>query len=214
MSNINEEYIDEYIRNLVPDRNELLTELEKYADENHVPIIEPEVGQFIKTIIRTKRPKRVLELGTAIGYSGIHILESSDSIEQLVTMEIREDIANIALENFKKANLEDKVELMVGDACELLPTVDSKFDLIFIDAAKGQYNLFFKEAQRLLNDDGIIICDNILFRGMVATDELVIRRKKTIVKRLRTFLKDIMETEGYTSSILPIGDGIAIILKG
>lgn len=214
MSNINEEYIDEYIRNLVPDRNELLTELEKYADENHVPIIEPEVGQFIKTIIRTKRPKRVLELGTAIGYSGIHILESSDSIEQLVTMEIREDMANIALENFKKANLENKVELMVGDACELLPTVDSKFDLIFIDAAKGQYNLFFKEAQRLLNDDGIIICDNILFRGMVATDELVIRRKKTIVKRLRTFLKDIMETEGYTSSILPIGDGIAIILKG
>lgn len=214
MSNINADYIDEYLRGLIPPRSELMTELEAYAEEHHVPIIEPEVAQFLKTLLQLRRPKRVLELGTAIGYSGIQILSSSDSVEELVTMEIREDMAEIAMDNFRRANLSDKVEIMVGDAVELLPTINSVFDCIFIDAAKGQYNIFFEEAIRLLADDGIIICDNVLFKGMVASDSLAIRRKRTIIKRLRTFLDHIMNLEGYTSSIIPIGDGVAIILKG
>lgn len=212
MSNINEEYIDEYIRDLLPEKEEL-KELEEYAEKNHVPIIEPEVAQLIRVILKMNRPKNILEIGTAIGYSAIVMSNNTSKETKITTIERRSDMVKLAEENIQKYNYGHKVEVLEGDAIEILPTLKGKYDFIFLDAAKGHYMDFFTEAIRLLNHGGVIVSDNVLFKGMVASDELVIRRKKTIVKRLRAFLEYINKIEGYTSSVIPIGDGLAITYR-
>lgn len=211
MSNINEEYVEGYIRDLTPKRSAFLEELETYAEENHVPIIEPEVGQVLKTLLRIHKPKKILELGTAIGYSSIMMASEIDV--EITSIERRADMVALSRENIEKANLSDKITVLEGDAEEILGSLEDKYDFIFLDAAKGQYKYFFDSAVLNLNKAGIIVSDNVLFKGMVASDELVIRRKKTIVKRLREYLEYINSLEGYTSCVLPIGDGLAITYK-
>ncbi len=131
----------------------------------------------------------------------------------ITTIERREDMIALALENISKSDYQKNISILQGEAEEILPNLKEQYDLIFIDAAKGQYLEFFNQALKFLNPHGMIVCDNVLFRGMVASDSLVIRRKKTIVKRLRSFLKYINEIEGYSSCIVPIGDGVALIYK-
>ena len=213
MSKVVYEYVEEHIRSLIPKNDELLSSMREYANINHIPIVEEETEKFIKFIIEIKRPKKVLELGTAIGYSAISFTENS-TVENFKTVEIREDMVKIARENIKNKNLEDKIEIINMDAYEfLLSMQDEKFDIIFIDAAKGQYEKYFNLAVNHLNKSGIIICDNVLFRGMISNQDLVVRRKITIVKRLRKFLKYISESDIYTSSIVPIGDGVILIKR-
>ncbi len=212
MGHINEEYIDEYIRHLLPIKEEL-KELEKYAEENHIPIIQPEVAQLIRLLVKMNKPKNILEIGTAIGYSAIVMGESSPDESKITSIEIRNDMVGLSEENIKNHKYNHKIKVLQGDAIEVLPGLQGKYDFIFLDAAKGHYMEFFTESMRLLESGGIIVSDNVLFRGMVASDKLVIRRKKTIVKRLREFLHYINEIEGYTSSIIPIGDGLAITYK-
>lgn len=212
MTNINYEFIEEYIRNLIPEKDEFLKKLREYANINHVPIIEEESEEFLKFLISIKKPKKILELGCAIGYSSI-VFARNDFVESVKTVEIREDMQNIALENIKRASLNGKIEVYLDDAYNFLCNSKDYFDMIFIDAAKGQYEKYFDEALRLLNRDGIIICDNVLFKGMIANDELVNRRKITIVKRLRKFLKNIKEDKNFISSVVPIGDGILLIRR-
>ena len=213
MSKVVYEYVEEHIRSLIPKNDELLSSMREYANINHIPIVEEETEKFIKFVIEIKRPKKVLELGTAIGYSAISFTENS-TVENFKTVEIREDMVKIARENIKNKNLEDKIEIINMDAYEfLLSMQDEKFDMIFIDAAKGQYEKYFNLAVNHLNKSGIIICDNVLFRGMISNQDLVVRRKITIVKRLRKFLKYISESDIYTSSIVPIGDGVILIKR-
>lgn len=212
MSKVSYEYIEDYLRSLYKTKSDLLSELREYAEENHVPIIEEECEEFYNFLINTTKPKKILELGTAIGYSAISF-SMNESVERLVTVEINEDMVKIAEENIKKSGLEDKIEIIHSDAYEYLVESSDTFDFIFIDAAKGQYEKYFDEAIRLLNRDGIIVCDNVLFRGMIANQELVKRRKITIVKRLRKFLKDIKDDDRFYSSIVPIGDGALLIRR-
>lgn len=212
MGHINEEYISEYIRDLLPER-EQLEELEKYAEENHIPIIEPEVAQLIRLLLRMNKPKNILEIGTAIGYSAIVMAKNTAKDSKITSIERRSDMVELAEANIKIHNFPHKIEILEGDAMEILVGLKDKYDFIFLDAAKGHYMEFFTESIRLLETGGIIVSDNVLFKGMVASDKLVIRRKKTIVKRLREYLKHINEIEGYISSIIPIGDGIAITYK-
>lgn len=209
MSNINYNYIDEFIRKNLKSQNEFLKALETESLENFVPIISPEVGQFLRFLIELKKPKSILEIGTAVGYSSLVMLDESKEIKRLVTMEKNPEMAEIALKNFKKAG-EDRVELILGDAYEEMKNLDEKFDFIFIDAAKGQYKKYFDLGKDLLNEDGLVVCDNILFKGMVANDELVHKRVKTIVRRLREFISYVMELEDFQSSLLPLGDGILV----
>lgn len=213
MSNINNSYIEDYIRALLPEKEDAYKAMEKYAEENHIPIIEPEVAQFLTVQLKIIKPKRILEIGTAIGYSALTFAKALDGDCTITTIERRADMINLALENITASGYEKNINILQGEADEILPNFKDVFDLIFIDAAKGQYIEFLNEAVKLLSENGTIICDNVLFRGMVASDDLVIRRKKTIVQRLREFLKHINVMEGYSSCIVPIGDGLAIIYK-
>lgn len=213
LNQINEEYIEDYIRQLLPKNNDNLQIMEKYAIDYHVPIVQPEVAQLLKVLLKMNKPKNILEVGTAIGYSALIMAEATEGKANITTIERRRDMIEIAIENISKTPYKENIKILEGDAEEVLLTLDEKYDFIFLDAAKGQYMDFFNKCIKYLNKGGIIVSDNVLYKGMVATDALVIRRKKTIVKRLRAFLQYINEVEGYTSSIIPIGDGVAITYR-
>ncbi|WP_163194026.1 O-methyltransferase [Clostridium thermarum] len=211
MSNITYDYMEQYIRGLVPDNAGLLKELEEYAAENKVPIIHKEVANYLQLMINIVKPKRILELGTAIGYSSILMYNSNGSVEHIDTVERDENMIALAGANIDKAGLKGKINVICGDCLEVLEKLEDKYDLIFIDAGKGHYNEFFSHCQRLLNKDGVIIADNVLYKGMVASRELVIRRKITIVKRMKKFIDMITKDDKLITAILPMGDGIAVI---
>lgn len=213
LTNINEEYIEKYIRSILPKNNSYLTIMEDYALENHVPIIEPEVGQLLKVLLKSQKPKKILEVGTAIGYSALVMAEATDEKCEITTIERRADMVELALENINNTPYKNRIKILEGDAIDILPNLEEKYDFIFLDAAKGQYLEFFNYCIKYLKPGGMILSDNVLFKGMVASDALVIRRKKTIVKRLRTFLEYINNLEGYTSCVMPLGDGVALTYK-
>lgn len=212
MSNITELHVEEYIRGILPKSDGYLLEMEEYAKQNNIPIVHPEAAQFLKVLIKLIKPKNILEIGTAIGYSAILMTESMED-GNLVTIERNKDMVCLAQENIAKSGLTERIKILQGDAEEILPKLNGSFDLIFLDAAKGHYLQFFQFCIQNLNNGGIIISDNVLFKGMVANDDLVIRRKKTIVKRMREYLDYICNNNNFESSIIPIGDGIALTLK-
>jgi len=212
LSNITELHVEEYIRGILPKSDGYLLEMEEYAKQNNIPIVHPEAAQFLKVLIKLIKPKNILEIGTAIGYSAILMTESMED-GNLVTIERNKDMVCLAQENIAKSGLTERIKILQGDAEEILPKLNGSFDLIFLDAAKGHYLQFFQFCIQNLNNGGIIISDNVLFKGMVANDDLVIRRKKTIVKRMREYLDYICNNNNFESSIIPIGDGIALTLK-
>lgn len=211
--NINYEYIIRYLRDTLPKSEGLLKELEEYAKDNEVPISQPESIRMIEVLLKLMRAKRILEVGSAIGYSAIRM--SSACGAEVVTIELSENMAQIAQENIKRAGLQDKIKVICGDAKDVLPQIngENEFDMIFVDAAKGQYMEFFPHCMRLLKSGGVLISDNVLYKGMTATDELVVRRKITIVRRLREYLDMLSKNEELSTAILPIGDGVAVSFK-
>jgi caffeoyl-CoA O-methyltransferase len=212
LSNIVHDYIEDYIRGLLPGNEEYLKKLEEYAEENHVPIIHPEVARFLSFIIKMGKVKSILEVGTAIGYSAL-VMHKAAGECRIVTIERYDKMIELASQNIKSAGLDKDITIVSGEADEILKNMDDKFDLIFLDAAKGQYLEFFPDCHRMLNPGGIIFADNVLFRGMVANNELLIRRKITIVKRMRKYLKYMSDNTEYDTSILPLGDGVSVSMK-
>ena len=200
-----------YIETLTTE-DEFLRDLRKFSETYHIPIADLEVERFLEFLIKSKKPKKILELGTAVGYSTIHFA-GNDFVERVLTVEVREDMASIALSNFKKLGLESKIELRLNDAFEELKIMDEEFDFIFIDAAKGQYKYYFDEAIKHLAKGGIIVCDNVLFKGMVADDSKVVKRKITIVRRLREFLNYVFNDERFFASLLDVGDGVLFVRR-
>ena len=209
--NINYDYILRYIRETIPKRDGLLLEMEEYAKEHSVPISQPESIRFLEIIIKIANAKRILEVGSAIGYSAIRMSRAAGG--EVTTIELSEEMALVCEENIKKAGLSDKITLIKGDAREVLPKISGEYDLIFVDAAKGQYAEFFKESQRLLRKGGILVSDNVLYKGMTATDELLIHRKITLVRRLRSYLDMLKGNKEFSTAIIPIGDGVALSFK-
>ena len=211
--NINYEYIIRYLRDTIPASRGLILEMEEYAKEHEVPISQPESIRFVEVLLKIAGAKKILELGTAIGYSAIRMTRASGA--EIVTVEISEEMAKIATENFRKAECTDKITLLVGDAREVVSEMDGEelFDVIFVDAAKWQYMEFFPHCERLLKKGGILISDNVLYKGMTANDELVVRRKITIVRRLRNYLEMLKENKSFSTALLPIGDGVALSFK-
>ena len=207
---INESYITEYLHTLFPQKDEFMRSLEQYAKENSVPIIHPEVRALLELLCRMQKPKRILEVGTAIGYSALVFAKNLSQDGRLITIEREPDMTELAVSNIEKAGYESVIRVIEGEALEVLSCLDSKFDIIFIDAAKGYYNEFFDLAVPLLNDGGLIVSDNVLYKGMTATDELVKRRQRTIVNRMREYLTMLCDDTRFTTSVLPIGDGVAI----
>lgn len=213
LSNIVNDQVEEYIRNTLKKSPKFLFELENFADENKVPIVHKEVAELLKVLMDLKRPKKILEVGTAIGYSALLFLNQLDYDAEITTIERNPIMIERAKENFEKYDKNKKITLLEGMAEDLLPNLKEEYDMIFLDAAKGQYELFLDLCNERLKSGGMLISDNILYKGMIADDSLVIRRKKTIVKRMRNFLKHLCESDKFNTSIIPIGDGLAISYK-
>ncbi len=211
--NINYEYIIRYLRDTLPKSTGFLKELEEYAKANEVPISQPESIRLIEVLLKIMNAKKILEVGSAIGYSAIRMSNACGA--EVVTIELSEEMAVLARNNISRAGLDDKITLICGDAKDVLPEIkgDNEFDMIFVDAAKGQYMEFFPHCMRLLRQGGVLISDNVLYKGMTATDELVVRRKITIVRRLREYLDMLSNNKELSTAILPIGDGVAISFK-
>lgn len=213
MSNINYDYIENYIQSLLPSSEGILKDIEDYAHLNNIPIITSDVSTLLSILIKSTSTKKILEIGTAIGYSSIVMAKSAGNNSQILSIEKNSALAEMAISNIEKAGYKDNIKVIQGDASEVLKEIDNIYDMIFIDAAKGQYFDFFINSIGKLKIGGLLICDNVLFRGMVAERSLLIRRKITIVKRLKKFLKYISNNKSLQTSIVPIGDGISISLK-
>lgn len=212
-NNINYDYITDYIRDIIPERTGLLKELELYAEENHVPIVQPEVARLLSVLANMIRPEHILEIGTAIGYSAILLSQGLQPGGKVVTIERYHKMVELSRENIKRANLEHVIEVVEGEAEKILPNLTGEFDFIFMDAAKGHYMEFFHHCMRMLKPKGVLVSDNVLYKGMIASDKLVIRRKKTIVKRMREYLTMLFNHPQLDTAIIPIGDGVAISYK-
>lgn len=207
------EYIEEYIRRTLKPNEGLIKDLEQFAHQNHVPIIHPEAASLLKVVGNILRPARILEVGTAIGYSAILMSTFLTDNGKIDTIERYELMIDRARANIKLAGLESVINVIAGDATDVLKCLDKKYDMIFLDAAKGQYPEFLPDCLRMLKKGGLLVSDNVLYKGMVANEDLVVRRKKTIVKRMRDYLDEICSNEMLETSILPLGDGVALSYK-
>ncbi|PKM79693.1 MAG: O-methyltransferase [Firmicutes bacterium HGW-Firmicutes-14] len=211
---INEE-IEHYLRGLVPERPGIMTEMERYAAENHVSIIPPEVARFLTLLVHISGARDILEIGTAIAYSTIWLAWAADSREgHVTTIEINDRRARKARENIRTAGLEDRITLLKGHAVDIIPELQDRYDFIFVDAARGQYGWFFEELYPRLRPGGLLVSDNVLAEGRVITpDEDLRHRQKTAARRLRDYLQMITSHEGLETAVMPMGDGIAVSMK-
>ncbi len=186
---------------------ELLSEIEKYGRENKIPILLDESLDFITQKLNEIKPYRLLEIGTAIGFSAICFSKYLSDSGRIDTIEIESLRVEQALENIEKVGVEDKIRVIEGDALEVLPYLTEKYDVIFIDAAKGKYNEFFEHAMRLCKKGGCIIADNVLYKGMVQSDYNK-HKQRTAVTKLRTFIDTVLNDERLDAELLDIGDGL------
>ncbi len=191
-----------------------LHELEKYARETNVPIVRPQMQSLLKFLLTWGRPMKILEVGTAIGFSALLMSEYAPQGCHITTIEKYEKRIPLAKENFKKAGKEDRITLLEGDAVEILADMQETFDFIFMDAAKGQYIHFLPDILRLLEPGGLLVSDNILQDGdIVESKYAVTRRNRTIHNRMREYLYELKNREDLVTSIIPIGDGVAVSIK-
>ena len=203
-----------YINSLDMGNTPFLEELEQYAIRERVPIIRREMQSFIKMFLAVNRPKRILEVGTAIGFSILLMCEYGREDLQIVTIENYDKRIPIARENFRRAGREDQITLLEGDAGELLKTLEGPFDMIFMDAAKGKYIHWLPDIRRLMAKGSVLISDNVLQEGdIIESHYLVERRKRTIYKRMREYLYELKHDPSFVTSILPLGDGVTVSVK-
>ena len=189
-----------------------IEQIKEKALNEHIPIIMDDTLEVVGKILEDKKPKKILEIGTAVGYSAIMFSKYLTENGYIDTIERDEERIKEAKENIKDLNLEEKINIFEGDAIEILPTLQGPYDVVFIDAAKGKYPIFLSEALRMLGNNGIIIADNVLYKGYVMSDYNK-HKQRTAVRGLREFLKKLTENENLTTQILEVGDGLAISKK-
>lgn len=186
-----------------------LAEIRKKAREDHVPIIRDDTQRFMAFLMKMTQPRRILEIGTAVGFSALLMAHFDDALEELVTIEDYEPRIQEASENFSRSDA--PVTFLKGDASEILKTIDGSFDFVFIDAAKGQYPDYLHLIRPHLSDDSVIVADNILQDGRILEPkEALERRDRTIHKRIREYLDMVMADGSFRSTVLPVGDGLAV----
>lgn len=203
-----------YINSLDTGNTEILDTIEKEALDTYVPIIRKEMQGFLKLLLAMKRPARILEVGTAVGFSAI-LMAEYDPVEcEITTIENYEKRIPIARENFKRAGKEHQITLLEGDATEILKELTEPYDFIFMDAAKGQYIHFMPDILRLLKPEGLLVSDNVLQDGNIIESHFIVtRRNRTIHKRMREYLYALTHSEELVTSILPIGDGVTVSVR-
>ena len=188
---------------------EELEKIKQKALEDHIPIIMDDTLEVIEKELKQNPPKKILEIGAAVGYSAMCFSEFLVEGGRIDTIERDEERIAEAKENFKKVGVQGKIKLYEGDAVEILPTLDDKYDMVFIDAAKGKYPFFLKESLRMINEKGIIFADNILYKGYVMSDYNK-HKQRTAVRNLREYIKEVSENPNLETEILEVGDGLAI----
>ena len=186
-----------------------LQKIKQKALEEHIPIIMDDTLEVVDKILVEIKPKRILEIGTAVGYSAICFSEYLEPNGKIDTIERDEERILEAKINIKKAGVSDKINIYAGDAVEILPTLNEKYDVVFIDAAKGKYPFFLKEALRMIKPSGIILADNILYKGYVMSDYNK-HKQRTAVRNLREYIKEVTENPNIETEILEVGDGLAV----
>lgn len=188
---------------------EELEKIKEKALEEHIPIIMDDTLEVISKYLKEINPKRILEIGTAVGYSAMCFSEYLSEDGRIDTIERDEERIAEAKINIKNVGVEDKIKIYEGDAVEILPTLNEKYDAVFIDAAKGKYPFFLKESLRMLKENGIIFADNILYKGYVLSDYNK-HKQRTAVRNLREYIKEVSENPNLETEILEVGDGLAI----
>lgn len=210
---VEERYVS-YMNSLNQGNTPLLTEIEREAIADRVPIIRTEMQQFLKTMLCMRKPEAILEVGAAIGFSSVLMAEYNPVPCKITTIENYEKRIPIAKENISRAGYSDVITLLEGDATEILKELTDSYDLIFMDAAKAQYIHFLPEVKRLLKSGGVLISDNVLQDGdLIQSRFAVTRRDRTIHKRMREYLYAITHDEELVTSILPLGDGVTVSVK-
>lgn len=189
-----------------------LISIEEYAEENHIPIMKKDTAEFIYLLTKIKKPLKILEIGTAIGYSGIIMLKAFDK-SMLTTIEINNNNYETAKNNFAEFNLSDRVIMHLGDCMDILPLMEGQYDFIFLDGPKGQYPVLFNYCEKLLSKNGIIICDNVLYSGYISGERSEIRKHRTIIKNMRNFIDERFCDKKYDTDLLEVGDGLLVAYK-
>ena len=209
------ERLADFIASLEPEKSPLLSRIEKRAGEERIPIIRKETGALLRTLIAAVKPEKILEVGTAVGYSALLMAEVMPAGGQITTIEKYEKRIPQARKNFSEAGREAQIHLIEGDAGEIIPTLpEESYEFIFMDAAKGQYIQYMPEAVRLLAPEGVLLSDNVLQDGDIVESRFAVeRRNRTIHSRMREYLYELKHNEQLQTSILPFGDGIALSVK-
>lgn len=210
---VEQRYVD-FMNSLEKEEFPYLEELEKYAMDTEVPIIRKEMQSFLKTLLTMNKPRQILEVGTAIGFSALLMSEYMPEDGHITTIEKYEKRIPIARENFERYGKAEKITLIEGDAADVLANLTGEYDLIFMDAAKGQYIHFLPDIMRLLKKGGVLLSDNVLQDGdVIESRYAVTRRNRTIHARMRDYLYELKNHEQLQTSILPVGDGITLSVK-
>ncbi|RDI44084.1 O-methyltransferase [Falsibacillus pallidus] len=208
------EIVNEYIESMIPDRTDLFQEMERFAEANNVPIMELAGIEALLQILRIQKPKRILEIGTAIGYSALRMAHALPEAS-IVTIERDPERFQAAKEYITRIGYSDRVIVLEGDALDLAACTNTMgpFDAIFIDAAKGQYTKFFEMYSEQLADAGCVYTDNVLFKGLVAEKEIENKRIRNLVAKIKRYNEWLMTHPDYLTSIMPVGDGLAVSIR-
>ena len=211
---ISNDRIATYIHSLEVPESPVIEAIEQEALDTFVPIIRKETQSFLKVLLKIKKPLRILEVGTAVGFSAILMSEYMPEGGDITTIENYEKRIPIARENFRRAGKEDQITLIPGDALEVMKELSGPYDFIFMDAAKGQYIHYLPEVLRLLAPEGVLMSDNVLQDGDVIESRFAVeRRNRTIHSRMREYLYELTHHEKLQTSLLPLGDGVALSVK-
>ena len=209
-----DERIVTFINSLDTENSRILEDIEKEALSADVPIIRREMQSFLKVLLLMQKPARILEVGTAVGFSALLMSEYAPEGCRITTIENYEKRIPIARENFKRAGKEEEITLIEGDAADVLRDLEGEFDLIFMDAAKGQYIRYLPDVMRLLAEGGCLVSDNVMQDGDVIESRFAVeRRNRTIHARMREYLYELKHRNDLVTSILPLGDGVAVSVK-
>lgn len=208
---IDRERLSIYLNSIEKDNSDLLYLIEKEAISSYVPIIRKDMQYLLRTLLTMNRPKKILEVGTAVGFSAILMGSYTDNDCKITTIENYDKRIPIARDNIKRAGMEDRITLIEGDAQDVLKEIDDTFDFVFMDAAKGQYINFLPDIQRLTESGSVIVTDNVLQDGDILESHFIVdRRNRTIHKRIRDYLYELCQDERYDTTILSVGDGVAL----
>lgn len=203
-----------FINSLDTGNTPLLEEIEREAKDRYVPVIRRETQSLLKVLLAAARPVRILEVGTAVGFSALLMAEYNPADATITTIENYEKRIPLARENFRRAGRSDQIQLIQGDAAVVLKELDGKYDFIFMDAAKGQYIHFLNDVLRLLSPGGMLVSDNVLQDGDVIESRFAVtRRNRTIHKRMREYLYELTHHPSLVTTVLPLGDGVTVSIK-